>query len=61
MRRESIRLRSLAKYGDKEAKLSRLLKYSPDLKPILPRSIMRARLFSHPGIFVADSPLSGSI
>ena len=40
---------------------SRLLKYSPASKPILPRSIVRAGLFSYPGITAPDPAYSGLI
>ncbi len=41
--------------------ISRLLKYSPASKPILPRSIVRAGLFSYPGITAPDPAYSGLI
>ena len=40
---------------------SRLLKYSPASKSILPRSIVRAGLFSYPGITAPDPAYSGLI
>lgn len=40
---------------------NRLLKYSPASKSILPRSIVRAGLFSYPGITAPDPAYSGLI